>query len=330
MKLALIGKGLDWETIVPLISTFMKSYNHERYIPEAIESVLTQDFEDLELIIVDDASTDESRQIIERYAEQDSRVRVIFHEHNLGITRVVNDGIDAARGKYIAQLDSDDVWAPDKLRKQLAVVERDENVIVWSEGTLIDQNGQPLDKNFSELVESAAKKKSGNLFQTLLRGNYIFGSTLLYKRTNLGDLRYDDRFMYNNDYKFLLELARTYDFHYIAEPLAMYRIHGKNTLVGRGIEAEKRRRRAFVEEISILQEVLLQYRGELPNAINADIYGTIGLRCWGLGKYREARSSYLQAIRSNPWSWSTPAYVARIFTTTLRGLLYPKIASSAN
>ncbi|MGZ4893068.1 MAG: glycosyltransferase family 2 protein, partial [Halobacteriota archaeon] len=138
--------------MVPLISIFMKSYNHELYISEAIVSVLNQDFEDLELIIVDDASTDESRQIIERFAEQDPRIRVIFHEQNFGITRVVNDGIDAARGKFIAQIDSDDVWVTDKLRKQLAVVERDENVIVWSEGRLIDQNGRPLGKNFSELV----------------------------------------------------------------------------------------------------------------------------------------------------------------------------------
>ncbi|MGZ4884636.1 MAG: glycosyltransferase family 2 protein [Halobacteriota archaeon] len=307
----------------------MKSYNHELYISEAIVSVLNQDFEDLELIIVDDASTDKSRQIIERFAEQDSRIRVIFHEQNVGITRVVNDGIDAARGKFIAQIDSDDVWVTDKLRKQLTVVERDENVIVWSEGRLIDQNGQALGKNFSELVESASKKKSGDLFQTLLQGNYIFGSTLLYKRANLSDLRYDERFMYNNDYKFLLELARTYDFHYIAEPLAMYRIHGKNTLVGQGVEAEKRRLRAYVEEISILQEALQQHRSELPNATKADICATIGLRCWQLRKYREARNSYQEAIRFNPWSWSTPAYLARIFKT-FRGLLELKLTLSTN
>ncbi|MGZ7170540.1 MAG: glycosyltransferase family 2 protein [Halobacteriota archaeon] len=307
----------------------MKSYNHELYISEAIVSVLNQDFEDLELIIVDDASTDKSRQIIERFAEQDSRIRVIFHEQNVGITRVVNDGIDAARGKFIAQIDSDDVWVTDKLRKQLTVVERDENVIVWSEGRLIDQNGQAISKNFSELVESASKKKSGDLFQTLLQGNYIFGSTLLYKRANLSDLRYDERFMYNNDYKFLLELARTYDFHYIAEPLAMYRIHGKNTLVGQGVEAEKRRLRAYVEEISILQEALQQHRSELPNATKADICATIGLRCWQLRKYREARNSYQEAIRFNPWSWSTPAYLARIFKT-FRGLLELKLTLSSN
>jgi glycosyltransferase involved in cell wall biosynthesis len=74
----------------------MKLYNHERHVEEAIKSVLRQDFEDLELIIVDNASTDTSRQITERYAEQDPRIRVIFQECNLGISKVVNDGIDAA------------------------------------------------------------------------------------------------------------------------------------------------------------------------------------------------------------------------------------------
>ena len=84
---------------MPLVSVFMKSYNHDRFISEAIESVLRQDFEDLELIIVDDGSTDASRQIIESYERQDHRIRSIFHERNLGITKVVNDGIDAATRK---------------------------------------------------------------------------------------------------------------------------------------------------------------------------------------------------------------------------------------
>lgn len=82
---------------MPLVRVFMKSYNHDRYISEAIESVTRQSFEDFELIIVDDGSIDSSRQIIERYEQQDCRIRSILHERNMGITRVVNDGIDAAR-----------------------------------------------------------------------------------------------------------------------------------------------------------------------------------------------------------------------------------------
>ncbi len=136
--------------IVPLVSVCMQTWNSEQFIGEAIESVLGQDFEDLELIIVDGASTDATRQIIERYAKQDPRIRAIFHERNLGISSACNDGIEAAKGKFIAQIDSDDVWVADKLTKQLAVLERDEDLIVWSEGEIIDHAGRSIGKSFSE------------------------------------------------------------------------------------------------------------------------------------------------------------------------------------
>jgi glycosyltransferase involved in cell wall biosynthesis len=168
-----VPRDLDQEAIVPLVSTFMRSYNHERDIAEAIEGVLRQDFEDLELISVADASTDASRHVIERYAEQNLRIRVIVHERNLGISKVVNDGIDAARGKCVAQIDSDDAWVKDKLRKQLAVLESNDNLLVWSEGELIDENGRPLGKSFSEMCSRFAKKKSGDIFQELLAGPCI-------------------------------------------------------------------------------------------------------------------------------------------------------------
>ena len=319
--MSLRTEDLDQERIVPLVSAFMKSFNHERFIAEAIESVLTQDFEDLELIIVDDASTDASREIVERYAEQDPRIRVIFHERNLGISKVVNDGIDAARGKFVSQIDSDDVWVTDKLTKQLAVLEEDENVIVWSEGELIDENGRSLGKSFSEKDRSVSKKKSGDLFETLLSGNYIFGSTLMYKRTNLGDLRYDKRFLYNNDYKFLLQLAHNYKFCYVAEPLAKYRVHGKNTLVGSGRQAQERRRAAYREEISIRQEALLQNETELSGTTKAYVYARNGFCYSKLGQDKRALQAFLYAIRSNPHGRLNPVYSAIIFTLGIQAML---------
>src|SRR5665647_2754849 len=100
---------------MPLVSVVMPSYNHEEFVSESIESVLGQDFDNLELIIVDDASTDSSRQIIQKYAEEDTRIRVILHEANRGIAKTLNDGTEAAKGKFIAIIASDDVWARDKL-----------------------------------------------------------------------------------------------------------------------------------------------------------------------------------------------------------------------
>lgn len=296
---------------MPLVSVLMKSFNHKSFISEAIESVLRQDFEDLELIIVDDASTDKSRSLIQDYAKGDARIRMIFHEQNSGITTVVNDGINAAEGKFIAQIDSDDVWVSDKTRKQLAVLEQNENLIVWSEGEVVDQRGCPLGKTFSELVKSTSKAKSGALFQTLMAGNYVFGSSLMYKKANLDGLRYDDRLLYNNDYKFLLELARKYEFYYIAEPLAKYRVHGKNTLVGSGAEATKRRRVAYAEEIWIRREALREHQVEISDAGKAEIYDRLGFCHTELSEYRKALASYLQAIKCNPYRWSNLAHIAR-------------------
>ncbi len=137
---------------MPLVSVVMSSYNHEKFVSEAIESVLTQDFEDFELIIVDDASADTSRQIIQKYAAKDTRVRVILHETNRGISKTMNDGIMAAKGKFLTDIASDDVWMEDKLSKTLAVLESDEDLVVWTEAEIIDENGEPVGSTWSEFT----------------------------------------------------------------------------------------------------------------------------------------------------------------------------------
>jgi teichuronic acid biosynthesis glycosyltransferase TuaG len=318
---------------LPLVSVFMKNYNYGVFIGEAIESVLGQDFEDLELIIVDDASTDASREIIESYQEQDGRVRTIFHDLNLGIPRVANDGIEAARGKYIAQMDSDDVWVEDKLTRQLDAMAYDDNRLIWSEGEVIDDKGQSLAKTFSELQNSVSRKKSGNIFEELLKGNYIFSSSLMYKKANLGDIRYDERLTFASDYKFVLDLARKYEFHYISAPLAQYRIHAAQCRIHAGSmwqregpEEMTRQRQTFADLVFIHQEALRQYSSEIPEPLKADMYATVAnmyaLIAWYsmlLGQYREGLRSYVQAIKSNPWSWSNPVYVALVVITMLRG-----------
>ncbi len=286
----------------PQVSVLMKSYNHERFITDAIEGILSQSFDDFELLIVDDASTDRSHAIIERYREGDSRVRPLFHTENLGITSVVNDGIEAARGTFIAQIDSDDVWRDDKLQRQMDVFGVNEDLLVWSEGEIIDGSGQPTGQAASEFFRSRFNNKSGNIFQELAVRNYIFGSSLAYKRANLGDLRYDERLLYVNDYKFLLELARRYEFYYIPEPLAQYRVHGDNTLVGSGPEADKRQRRGYMEEILIRQETLQHYGHELSPATKAAIYGIVGDVYRRIGERRRALRSFLHAIRYDPLS----------------------------
>lgn len=289
---------------MPLISVLITSYNHEAFIAEAIENVLGQDFDDFELIIIDDASTDSSRQIIQKYAAQDPRIRVILHETTCGISKTMNDGIAAAKGKFIAGNASDDVWVKDKLTKQLAVIKKNEDLVIWSEGELIDDKGQLLEKNFTEMHRPTSPKKSGDIFEELLGGNYIFGSTLFFKRSNLGAIRLDEDLAYMNDYKFLLELARNFDFYYIAEPLVKYRIHDSNTMVGLSREVQERKRIGKLEIASIYEEMLRQDNRTISNKTKAAMYAQMTCAHMLFGETKKTVSFYLRAIRCNPQSWS--------------------------
>ena len=105
----------------PLVSVLMAVYNGEAYLGEAIESILRQTFSFFEFIIIDDASTDNSRRLAESY--RDSRIRVVSNPRNLRLAGSLNRGINLARGKYIARMDADDICHPDRLEKQVAFME---------------------------------------------------------------------------------------------------------------------------------------------------------------------------------------------------------------
>ena len=286
---------------MPLVSVVMLSYNHEAFVSESIEGVLGQDFDDLELIIVDDASTDSSRQIIQKYAAQDPRIRVLLHEANCGIAKTANDGIAAAKGKFVALNASDDVWTKNKLTKQLAVAASNENLIVWSEGEVIDPNGQSIGKSFSEFCRAVSRKKSGDIWQELLGLNYIFGSTVLFKKRNLGDVRFDEGLIYLNDHKFYLELARQYQFYYIAEPLAKYRTHSANALGGSSPETLKRHQIADKEYLLIVEDAMRQYDDEITRETRAVIYGLMGSIYYSAGEKKKGLRFFLRAVKCNPF-----------------------------
>lgn len=103
------------------MSVIMPAYNAEKYIEEAISSVVSQTHENWELLILDDCSTDRTVEIAERFAGLDARIRLLRNPQNMGVAKTRNRGLDLAQGEWIALLDSDDVWHRDKLEKQLAL-----------------------------------------------------------------------------------------------------------------------------------------------------------------------------------------------------------------
>jgi glycosyltransferase involved in cell wall biosynthesis len=302
---------------MPLVSVVMPSYNHEEFIAESIESVLGQDFDGLELIIVDDASTDASRYIIKEYAE-DARVSIILHETNCGIAKTFNDGIAAAKGKFVAYIASDDVWMKDKLSKQLAVLESNEDLIVYAEAEVIDESGQPVGLTYGEgagVIVSG--KKSGDIFMEYLGGGFpaVNGSTLLHKRVNLCGILFDEHLKYLNDVKFFLDLAATYEFHYIAEPLSQYRIHASNTWGFKGPEGEQRLV-GYQDEILIREHALRRYPHRMSAEVKATELERLGSLYHALGQNRKALMSFIRAFTSSPFRRSNLQYPRHFFQFT--------------
>jgi glycosyltransferase involved in cell wall biosynthesis len=270
----------------------MTSYNHAKYLAEAIESVLWQSYRDFELIIIDDCSRDSSQQTIRSYQEQDCRIRSIFHEVNMGISETLNEGTSSAKGEYLAFIDSDDVWVNTKLEKQLEILKK-KNVIVWSEGEVIDGYGQHIGKTFTQMHRAAKKKKNGNIFEELLYDNFILDSSIIFKKEYLPEIGFDKNLKYLNDYRFVVDLSKQHNYYFIEEALTKYRVHGKNTIFKNLLEWDQ-------DRIKLFQYFIREYGNEIPKKIKSYLIYQIGVSFLGLGEKKLAQRIIFKAIRINP------------------------------
>jgi glycosyltransferase involved in cell wall biosynthesis len=288
------------------VSVLIPSYNHERYVAEAIESVLNQTVSDLELIIIDDCSSDNSRKIIEQYSSTDSRVRAFFHEKNMGIARGINEFFDLALGEYASFLGSDDVWFPSKLEQQLAIITENPDSIMWSEGIIIDKNGSPTGKTTTQLL-SAPKRKSGNLFQDLLKEDFILGQSALFRTADAKAVKLSEAFAYVNDHLFFVELAKNHSFLFTDQPLVKYRLHGENI-------TSKNEQKWMVERLELRRLFIERYSGEVSIEAECDIYYKMGHAFSKLGEREIAKQCYIKAMRIDPFHASTILFVILALT----------------
>ena len=289
-----------------LVSVLMASYNHEKYISEAIESVLNQSFNGLELIIVDDCSTDNSKEIIDNYQKKDQRIRAFFHQKNTGISKTVNECLNEVRGNYICFIGSDDLWVHNKLEKQLEILKSDKDKIVWSEGEVINSKGIQTGKKVTEVL-NAPPKKSGNIFQELLKEQFVFGQSLIFNAEFVKDIRFDEELKYVNDHRFLVDLSLNNQFLFMPEPLAKYRVHGGNVTF-------KDEKRWLKEKIIIRKYFLEKYGDKISAKVKADINHKIGHALSRLGKKSDAKQYYLQAFRIDHFHANSALYLVLALT----------------
>ena len=139
--------------ISPMISIVLPTYHSAQRVEDSINSVLKQTYENWELIIVDDASQDDTPAVIQRYADADKRIKCLFSKTNQGAGETRNLGIDAARGRYLAFLDSGDLWESDKLSRQLDFMQKNNYAFTFTKGDFFDENGKFL----GETIKTADK-----------------------------------------------------------------------------------------------------------------------------------------------------------------------------
>jgi glycosyltransferase involved in cell wall biosynthesis len=271
----------------------MSSYNYGKYISEAIESVLNQSFRDFELIIVDDRSTDNSVKIIAEYQAKDERIITIFHGENFGIGKTWNDGVSRAKGKFFAFMDSDDVWMSSKLEKQLSILKQNEDLIVWSEGEIIDREGKPTGVTYTQRYRASERKKSGDIFEELLDQDYIFLSSIIFNAEHVKNFRFSERLRYENDVYLVIALASKHKYYFTEEPLAKYRVQGENLSLTDKLGHDK-------DEIIINRYSVEEYSKQMSKRAKASLLFKIGGAYFRLGEKASARHFTLRAVNANP------------------------------
>jgi len=211
-----------------LVSIVTPSYKSARFISQTIESVLVQTYQNWEMIIVDDCSPDNANEIIEKYTKKDSRIKLIKLEKNIGPANARNEGIKQARGKYIAFLDSDDIWLPTKLEKQIKFMQENDLVVACSSYYTIDEDGKKINTRVVKEFFS---------YSDMLKSNHIGNLTGIYDCEKLGKIYMDD--VGHEDYTLWLKVMKKVDkTKAIIEPLAEYRVF-KNSLSGNKIKSAK-------------------------------------------------------------------------------------------
>lgn len=213
----------------PLVTVLMPVYNSERYVKQAIQSVLEQTCSDFELLVINDGSSDKSEQIILSF--DDKRIRYIKNEKNLGLITTLNKGLDMSKGKFIARMDADDIALPMRLERQSACLLDNPNIgILGSAYTEFNENGKRKTNQFLN---------NNDELKCILLFNSCMGHPTVMFRTNLirqQNLQYDINYKHAEDYELWVRAIQITKFSNYASSLLLYRLHDKQISKRQNVE----------------------------------------------------------------------------------------------
>ena len=246
------------EKNLPLVSIVVPCYNHEKYVKETIESIINQTYKNIELIVIDDGSKDNSVKVIQELADKYNFI--FIHRSNKGVSETLNEGIKLSKGEYISFIASDDIFSENKLEILLNELKDLENTcMVFGDAEFIDENSKPLYKDlesrktnsFIEFYTDNNRliKKNYEIgsYETLIYSNYIPAMSVLCKRESLFRVGLFDTNLKIEDYPMWLKLSKLGKIVYVNKVVAKYRIHGLNSII-------TNRKPFILEQIKILNQ----------------------------------------------------------------------------
>ena len=282
---------------MPKVSVIIPTYNRANLLPECLKSVLAQSFQDFEIIVIDDGSTDNTQEIVSAFP-----VRCLCQE-NGGPAAAYNKGIELATGEYIAFLDSDDVLLMNALEKGVEILDRHpEAGFSYGQAYLMDEKGRIFGFRKSRPKYSCVREDSEEIRELLIFGNHIPHPTVMVRRSCLEEVG-----VYNlafrscaEDFELWVRLAQRYATAYIAEPLAKYRVHSQaicSTLESKEIEQN---------DSVILESILNDARlGPILSPQRASAYAHLYLRLAGCAydhrrEMETVRDYLMSAMKTHP------------------------------
>ncbi|MFN5324372.1 MAG: glycosyltransferase family 2 protein [Bacteroidota bacterium] len=203
----------------PLVTVLMPCYNASRFLADAFDSILNQSYTNLEILAIDDGSTDGTANIISHYASLDSRIKPHFNEMNMGLIKTLNKGCQLANGKYIARMDSDDISMPNRVELLVQELERDLEVDLVSAGCFtLSESGHRLERVFPKACTSKALKFVSFFCTPVLHPCVVFRTSLV------RDEPFDEEYLHSEDYEiFSRLLLKGKRFRNLEEPLYLLR-----------------------------------------------------------------------------------------------------------
>lgn len=271
---------------MPQVSVVIPTHNRAECLPCAITSALNQTFQDFEIIVVDDASQDNTTRVVESFNDQ--RIQYLRHETTQGAAKARNAGILRAKGKYIAFLDDDDEWLPEKLKMQVDILETSPSTLGGVYTGSLD-----VQQSTGEIVRQLTPSKRGKIFDEMLIQNWIGPtSTVMLKRECFEKVGlFDMNISFAEDYDMWIRVSKEYDFEYIKQPLVKFHYHENG--LSNNYEMMIRGWEALIEKYGALF------------ASNKKIYSLrflyLGIVYCRNGNMKKGRAEFLKAIRLYPF-----------------------------